>query len=95
MFIYVEAYVFCMIRDIHEVKECPDCASLNIIYSDRREQVICKDCGLIFEPLIPMLEERFERSHLAGKIVARAAIKKSSKGKKRGKRIVKGKKKRQ
>ena len=43
-----------MIKDIHEIKECPDCASLNIIYSDARDQVICKDCGLIFEPFAQM-----------------------------------------
>ncbi|MBI4017041.1 MAG: hypothetical protein HY363_05105 [Candidatus Aenigmarchaeota archaeon] len=39
-----------MIKDIHEIKECPDCASMNIIYGETRDQVICKDCGLIFEP---------------------------------------------
>jgi len=43
-----------MIKDIHEIKECPDCASLNIIYSDVRDQVICKDCALIFEPFAPL-----------------------------------------
>lgn len=52
-----------MIKDIHEVKECPDCASQNLVYQDRLEQVICRDCGLIFEPLIPQLEERFEKAH--------------------------------
>ncbi len=41
-----------MIKDIHEIKECPDCASLNIIYSETRDQIICKDCGLIFEPFL-------------------------------------------
>ncbi len=39
-----------MLKDIREIKECPDCASLNIIYSEVRDQVICKDCALIFEP---------------------------------------------
>jgi transcription initiation factor TFIIIB Brf1 subunit/transcription initiation factor TFIIB len=52
-----------MIRNIHEVKECPDCASDNIIYDDERDQVICRDCGLIFEPLAPGEEERFEFAH--------------------------------
>ena len=33
-----------------DVKECPDCASHNIVYSEVREQIICHDCGLIFEP---------------------------------------------
>ena len=52
-----------MIRDIHELTECPDCASLNIVYSDTREQLICRDCGLIFETMSPALEEKFETSH--------------------------------
>ncbi len=33
-----------------DVRECPDCASHNIVYSEVREQIICHDCGLIFEP---------------------------------------------
>jgi hypothetical protein len=41
-----------LIMDVCEVKECPDCASLNIVVSARREQIICKDCGLIFEPAV-------------------------------------------
>ena len=56
-----------MIRNIHEVKECPDCASDNIVYDDGRDQVICRDCGLIFEPLAPADEERFEYTHGAQK----------------------------
>ena len=50
-----------MIKDIHEIKECPDCASMNIIYGETRNQVICKDCGLIFEPFFtetPALAEK-------------------------------------
>ncbi len=49
------------IKDIHEVKECPECASLNIVYNDSKNQVICRDCGLIYEPLTPIEEEKFER----------------------------------
>ena len=33
-----------------EIKECPDCMSFNISCNREREQVICRDCGLIFEP---------------------------------------------
>lgn len=35
---------------------------MNIRYSKVREQIACKDCGLIFEPLEPELAERFERA---------------------------------
>lgn len=36
--------------DLTTIDECPDCASQNIVFSRDREQVICRDCGLIFEP---------------------------------------------
>ncbi|MEK6823173.1 MAG: TFIIB-type zinc ribbon-containing protein [Nanoarchaeota archaeon] len=55
-----------MVRNIHEVKECPDCASDNIVYDNERDQVICRDCGLIYEPLTPSDEERFEVAHGTG-----------------------------
>lgn len=32
------------------IEECPDCASLNIVHSTLRDQIICRDCGLVFEP---------------------------------------------
>lgn len=51
-----------MIKDINEVKECPECASGNIIHNDKRQQVICRDCGMIFEPMAPEREEKFEKA---------------------------------
>ena len=51
-----------MIKDIHEVKECPECASTNITYNDKKQQVVCKDCGMIFEPMAPEREEKFEKA---------------------------------
>ncbi len=51
-----------MIKDIHEVKECPECASKNIIHNDKKQQVICKDCGMIFEPMSEEDEEKFEKA---------------------------------
>ncbi|MBD3309969.1 hypothetical protein GF351_01985 [Candidatus Woesearchaeota archaeon] len=50
-----------MIKDIKEVKTCPDCASQNIIHNEDKTQVICKDCGLIFEPLAPKDEAKYEK----------------------------------
>ncbi|MBI4151219.1 hypothetical protein HY492_03770 [Candidatus Woesearchaeota archaeon] len=52
-----------MIKDIAEVKECPDCASVNIVTSKERDQVVCKDCGLVFEPMDPETEAKFEKTH--------------------------------
>lgn len=52
-----------MLTNPLDIKECPDCASTNIGRSETRDQVICRDCGLLFEPLEPELEEQFERTH--------------------------------
>jgi len=49
------------LKNIREVKECPECASSNIIYNEKKQQVICRECGLIFEPLTPEFEERYEK----------------------------------
>ena len=51
-----------MIKDIYEVKECPECASTNILHNDKKQQVICRDCGMIFEPMAPEREEKFEKA---------------------------------
>jgi len=94
--------------DITKIRECPDCASIDIVHNLRRDQVICKECGLIFEPLALGLEERFERSHgmtiakpkkavkkKAVKKAAKKAKKKAKKAKKKvKKKAVKRKKKR-
>ncbi|MEM2916044.1 MAG: TFIIB-type zinc ribbon-containing protein [Candidatus Woesearchaeota archaeon] len=39
---------------LQSINECPDCASENIVHSTMRDQVICKDCGLVFEPFAPI-----------------------------------------
>jgi transcription initiation factor TFIIIB Brf1 subunit/transcription initiation factor TFIIB len=41
-----------MVGDIRDIRECPDCASPNIVHEYEREQVICRDCGLIYEPTV-------------------------------------------
>ncbi len=51
-----------MIKDIHEVKECPECASTDIIHNDKKQQVLCRTCGMIFEPMAPEREEKFEKA---------------------------------
>ena len=39
---------------------CAECGSDNVIYDRERDQLICNDCGSIFEELIPDEEERYE-----------------------------------
>ncbi len=51
-----------MIKDACELRECPECASSNIVCEREQDQVICRDCGLVFEPLTKVDEEQFERA---------------------------------
>jgi transcription initiation factor TFIIIB Brf1 subunit/transcription initiation factor TFIIB len=51
-----------MIKDACELKECPECGSINIICNKQRNQLICRDCGVIYEPMAPEREEKFERA---------------------------------
>lgn len=50
-----------MIKDIKDIKECPECGSSNINHIEKKLQVICKDCGLIYEPMDPKKEDKFEK----------------------------------
>jgi|GEM_PF-773367 len=45
---------------ISKMKECPECGSLDIIYNKRENELICKDCGLIYTEFIETmpLEQR-------------------------------------
>ncbi len=52
-----------MIKNISEINECPDCASDNLVKSKELDQVVCKDCGLVFEPLDPVAEAKYEKAH--------------------------------
>ena len=79
-----------MIDNISKLKSCPDCGSDNIVYSRVREQIICRDCGLLFEPLSPDEEELFERVHgISGR--KKKATKKKTAPKKPVKKAVKKK----
>ena len=47
-------------KSLSRRKECPDCGSSNIHFDPETEQLICQDCGLLFEELPPELEKRYE-----------------------------------
>lgn len=76
-----------MISSIFEVRACPECSGSNLSYIEDREQVVCRDCGLVYEPLTPADEDRLER--MAGMKSSQAS--KPKKGKP-GKKPVKAKK---
>lgn len=66
--------------DVTDIRECPDCGSPNIIHGTIREQVICRDCGLIFEPAMPIEITPGEAAALAKPAKkAKKAVKKAAK----------------
>lgn len=71
-----------MVPDDHleNITECPDCASQNIVHGMMRDQIICRDCGLIFEPLAPAAKPA-----PAKKGKAKKPAKKAKKAKKKAK----------
>jgi len=71
-----------MLKNPLDLKECPDCASPNIGRSEERDQIICRDCGLIFEPLDPETEEQFEKTHDVTMGAAKSPAKAKAKRKK-------------
>ncbi|MFH1510067.1 MAG: TFIIB-type zinc ribbon-containing protein [Candidatus Woesearchaeota archaeon] len=48
--------------DLAKIKQCPECGSSRIRKNKAKQQVICRDCGLIYEPLTPKAEEKFEKA---------------------------------
>jgi transcription initiation factor TFIIIB Brf1 subunit/transcription initiation factor TFIIB len=52
-----------MVGKTKNIRSCPDCGSDNIIYKEEENQLLCKDCGLIYEPLMPKEDKKFKKSH--------------------------------
>ena len=43
--------------------ECAECGSGNVVYNKKTQQILCKDCGAIFEELTPQDEKKYEKAH--------------------------------
>jgi transcription initiation factor TFIIIB Brf1 subunit/transcription initiation factor TFIIB len=43
--------------------ECPECGSNNVLFNEKKQQIVCRDCGAIFEELMPEEEKQFEKAH--------------------------------
>ena len=43
--------------------ECAECASKNVYYNEKKQQIVCRDCGAIFEEMAPEREKQFEKAH--------------------------------
>ncbi|HLC20174.1 MAG TPA: hypothetical protein VJK72_04600 [Candidatus Nanoarchaeia archaeon] len=72
-----------MVTSIYDIKECPDCASMELVYNERKQQVVCKSCSLIYEPLVPVDEAIYLRSTIKeqAKPVKKAKKSRSSRSK--------------
>lgn len=76
-------------------EECPECGSLNTVYSKSRDEVICNDCGCIYaRPVAIRLGEKPEKKRKTRKRKARAAKKKAKSGKPKKRKEKKGRKRR-
>ncbi|MFC1741145.1 TFIIB-type zinc ribbon-containing protein [Nanoarchaeota archaeon] len=47
-------------RESKRRKDCPDCGSVNILFDADTEQIICHDCGLMFEEIPPEFAKRYD-----------------------------------
>jgi len=75
-----------MIKDVCKLRECPECGSRNVICSEARQQLICKDCGCIFEPLLEEDEKKLERVAGISKEEKKEGRKKSKAGRRKKKK---------
>lgn len=51
-----------MVVDLSKVDKCPECGSENVIFNEKKKQIICKDCNGIFSELTPEQEKQFEKA---------------------------------
>ena len=52
-----------MAKKIIKKNECPECGSNNVHFNEEKQQIVCRDCGTIFEELTPDEEKKFEKAH--------------------------------
>ncbi len=45
-----------------KLRVCPECGSSNVTRSKVKEQIMCRDCGLVFEELTTQAEKKFEKA---------------------------------
>jgi len=46
--------------EIKNMKHCPECGSFHIKKTQHKRQLLCKECGLIYEPLERVSEKQLE-----------------------------------
>lgn len=48
--------------ELKDVKACPECGSSNIIHNEKKNKIICKECGAITSELTPEMQKKFEKA---------------------------------
>ena len=66
--------------DLKKVQECPECGSLNVIYSKFNSALVCRDCGVVFAGTVSRLKAKVTKK--AKKPVKRTVKKKKTPKKK-------------
>ena len=51
-------------RNLVKRDACPDCGSDNIVFESSMQQLICQECGVLFEELAPHLGEKYDSLEL-------------------------------
>lgn len=49
-----------MVSSIEEIKNCPTCGSDNLVHISSRDQIVCRDCGVVHEPFSSVSKEVLE-----------------------------------
>jgi transcription initiation factor TFIIB len=66
------------------IKQCPECGSVNIVYNPQLGELICKDCGLVIEEKMVDtgvdLQGKFDKSEKKGRGGAPMSMQKFDKG---------------
>ncbi|MEK6961311.1 MAG: hypothetical protein AABX47_09140 [Nanoarchaeota archaeon] len=79
-----------MIASIYEVRECPECSGTNLSYLEERDQVVCRECGLVYEPLTPSEDKKLVKTsgskNQASSKSSKKPAKKKAAPKKKGKK---------
>ncbi len=47
---------------LSEIEQCPQCGSSNVVYSEKKDEIICKDCGAITSELTPEMQKKLEKA---------------------------------
>lgn len=67
--------------DLNKVSECPECGSMNVLYSKYNSAIVCRDCGVVFAESIAIKPAKPVKTKVKGRAQAleKAAVEKIEK----------------